>query len=177
MKFFLSLSSGREIEIEVLERGPGRARLLVNGREIEADFRDVDRLGQYAVGIDGRSYAASIEQHSPTDLGVTIAGESFRAQVVDESERAADAVALTRPKAETILASMPGIVVAVHVHPGQVLEPGDPVLMLEAMKMQNEIFTEYGGLVQEVLVQAGESVAGNEVLVKLAPVEATEAKE
>ena len=115
MKFFMTLSSGREIELEVLERSPGHARLLVNGREIEADFRDVDRLGQYAVGIDGRSYAASIEQHSATDLGVTIAGESFRVQAVDETERAADALAATRPKAETILASMPGIVVAVHV--------------------------------------------------------------
>ena len=49
--------------------------------------------------------------------------------------------------------------------------------MLEAMKMQNEICTEYGGLVEEVLVRAGESVAGNEVLVKLAPAEPTEPTE
>jgi len=174
MKFFMTLSSGREIELEVLERSPGHARLLVNGREIEADFRDVDRLGQYAVGIDGRSYAASIEQHSPTDLGVTIAGESFRVQAVDESERAADALTATRPKAETILASMPGIVVAVYVETGQLLEAGAPVLMLEAMKMQNEICSEYGGLVEDVLVRAGESVAGNEVLVKLAPTQSAE---
>lgn len=171
MKFYLTLNSGREVELEVLEQGPGRARLLVQGREIEADFRDVDRLGQYAVGIDGRSYAASIEQHSETDLGVTIAGESFRVQAVDERERAAGELAASRPKAETILASMPGIVVAVHIEVGQVLAPEDPVLVLEAMKMQNEICSEHGGIVQEVLVEAGESVAGNQVLVKLAPVE------
>jgi biotin carboxyl carrier protein len=174
MKFYLTLNSGREVEIEVLEQGPGRARLLVDDREIEADFRDVDRLGQYAVGIDGRSYAASIEQHSETDLGVTIAGESFRVQAVDERERAAGELAASRPKAETILASMPGIVVAVHIEVGQILAPGDPVLVLEAMKMQNEICSEHGGVVQEVLVSAGENVAGNEVLVKLAPAEAAE---
>jgi biotin carboxyl carrier protein len=174
MKFFLSLSSGREIELEVLEQGPGRARLRVNGREIEADFRDVDRLGQYAVGIDGRSYAASIEQHSETDLGVTLAGESFRVQAVDERERTAGALAASRPKAETILASMPGIVVAIHIEVGQLLEPGAPVLVLEAMKMQNEICSEHGGLVQEILVGSGESVAGNQVLVKLAPAQVAE---
>lgn len=174
MKFYLTLNSGREVKLEVIKRSPGGARLLVDGREVEAEFRDVDRLGQYAVSIEGRSYAASIEQHSATDLGVTIAGESFRVNAVDESERAAGAIASSRPKAETILASMPGIVVAVHVEAGQLLEPGTPVLMLEAMKMQNEICTEYGGLVQEVLVQPGQSVAGNEVLVKLAPAEAQE---
>ena len=75
------------------------------------------------------------------------------------------------PKAETIMASMPGIVVGLRVELGQTLEPGDPVLVLEAMKMQNEICSEHGGVVQEILVQAGESVAGNQLLVRLAPLE------
>ena len=45
------------------------------------------------------------------------------------------------------------------------------MLVLEAMKMQNEICSEHGGIVQEILVEAGESVAGNQLLVKLAPLE------
>ena len=171
MKYYLTLGSGREVELEVLEQGPGRAQLLVDGTEISAEFLDVDRLGQYAVGIDGRSYAASIEQRSDTQLVVTLAGESFQVQAIDERERAAGELAASRPKAETIMASMPGIVVGIRVEKGQTLEPGDPVLVLEAMKMQNEICSEQGGVVQEILVSEGESVAGNQVLVKLAPVE------
>lgn len=171
MKYYLTLGSGREVELEVLEQGPGRAQLLVDGKEISAEFLDVDRLGQYAVGIDGRSYAASIEQRSDTQLVVTLAGESFQVQAIDERERAAGELAASRPKAETIMASMPGIVVGIRVEAGQTLEPGDPVLVLEAMKMQNEICSEHGGVVQEILVSEGESVAGNQVLVKLAPVE------
>ncbi len=171
MKYYLSLSSGREVELEVLEQGPGTARLLVDGREVAADFLDVDRLGQYAVGLDGRSYAASIEARSDTQLVVTLAGESFAVTAVDERERAAGELAASRPKAETIMASMPGIVVGLRGELGQTLEPGDPVLVLEAMKMQNEICSEHGGIVQEILVEAGESVAGNQLLVKLAPLE------
>lgn len=171
MKYFLSMASGREIELEVVEQGPGKAQLLVDGKEVDAEFLDVDRLGQYAVGLNGRSYAASIEQRTDTDLIVTIAGESFRVNAVDERERAAGELAASRPKAETIMASMPGIVVGIHAEVGQTLEPGDPVLVLEAMKMQNEICSEYGGVVQEILIREGESVAGNQLLVKLAPLE------
>lgn len=171
MKYFLTLESGREVEFEVLEQQAGAYRVSVDGREVEADFRDVDRLGQYAVQLDGRSYAASIESRSETDLIVTIAGESFRVAAVDERERAAGELAASRPKAETIMASMPGIVVAVHVEVGQELAPGDGVLVLEAMKMQNEISSEHGGRVEEILVTPGESVAGNQVLVRLAPLE------
>lgn len=171
MKYYLTLASGREVELEVLDQGPGRAQLQVDGSEVSAEFLDVDRLGQYAVGLNGRSYAASIEQRSDTQLVVTIAGESFHVQAVDERERAAGELAASRPKAETIMASMPGIVVGVSVEVGQTLAPGDAVLVLEAMKMQNEICSEHGGIVQEILVSEGESVAGNQVLVKLAPVE------
>lgn len=171
MKYYLTLGSGREVELEVLEQGPGRAQLWVDGKEVSAEFLDVDRLGQYAVGIDGRSYAASIEQRTDTQLVVTLAGESFQVQAIDERERAAGELAASRPKAETITASMPGIVVGIRVEVGQALEPGDPVLVLEAMKMQNEICSEHGGVVQEILVSESESVAGNQVLVKLAPVE------
>ncbi|MCH2101444.1 MAG: hypothetical protein MK209_05945 [Planctomycetes bacterium] len=171
MKYFLTLASGREVELEVLEQGSGSARLRVDGRSVSAEFLDVDRLGQYAVGIDGRSYAASIEQRTDTDLIVTLAGESFAVRAVDERERAAGELAASRPKAETIMASMPGIVVGIQVDIGQTLAPGDAVLVLEAMKMQNEICSEHGGVVQEILIAEGESVAGNQVLVKLAPIE------
>ena len=171
MKYYLTLGSGREVELEVLEQGPGRAQLLVDGKEISAEFLDVDRLGQYAVGIDGRSYAASIEQRTETQLVVTLAGESFQVHAIDDRERAAGELASARPKVETIMASMPGIVVRVSVEVGQTLAPGDAVLILEAMKMQNEIRTEHGGVVQEILVSEGESVAGNQLLVRLAPVE------
>lgn len=171
MKYYLTLGSGREVELEVREQGPGWAQLLVDGKEISAEFLDVDRLGQYAVGIDGRSYAASIEQRTETQLVVTLAGESFEVHAIDDRERAAGELASARPKVETIMASMPGIVVRVSVEVGQTLAPGDAVLILEAMKMQNEIRTEHGGVVQEILVSEGESVAGNQLLVRLAPVE------
>lgn len=169
MKYFVTLADGREVELEIEATGPSSARVTVDGVTRETDFHAVGGLGQYAVGLDALSFAASIESRSETDMIVNLAGLNFPLKVVDEREQAAEAISGSRPKAETIRASMPGIVVAVNCQAGDRLEPGDAVLVLEAMKMQNEIRSEHGGVVEEVLVNAGESVAGNQTLVKLVP--------
>jgi len=171
MKYTMSLPSGREVEVEFLKRDAAELQIRVDGQELDVDFYDVDRLGQFAVRIANRSYAASVEQSTETNLRVTVAGESFALTALDERERAAGELAAARPKAETVFASMPGIVVAVHVEVGQRVEPGQAVLVLEAMKMQNEIKAEHGGVVAEILVVAGENVAGNQAMVRMAPAE------
>ena len=53
---------------------------------------------------------------------------------------------------EEQLAAMPGVVIGVRVRPGDALEAGAPLLVLEAMKMQNEVACEHGGVVEEVFV-------------------------
>jgi biotin carboxyl carrier protein len=60
---------------------------------------------------------------------------------------------------------MPGLVVAVEVAPGQKIEAGAPVVIVEAMKMQNEISSVCGGTVKEVLVRPGDTVDSNQKLV------------
>ena len=121
-------SSGRAFEVEVLEKGEGTWTVRCAGREIAADFRDVDRLGQYAVLLDGRSYAASIEESDLQHLRVNIAGASYGMEALDERERAAGELVKDRPaRAETIKAPMPGIVLAVSVKAGDLVAAGAPV--------------------------------------------------
>jgi biotin carboxyl carrier protein len=62
---------------------------------------------------------------------------------------------------------MPGKVVEVFVEPGEEVEAGDVVLILEAMKMENELRTPKKGTVRAVNVKTGDSVAGNQLLVAL----------
>lgn len=170
MKYFLRGSSGRAFEVEVLEKGEGTWTVRCAGREIAADFRDVDRLGQYAVLLDGRSYAASIEESDLQHLRVNIAGASYGMEALDERERAAGELVKDRPaRAETIKAPMPGIVLAVSVKAGDLVAAGAPVALLEAMKMQNEVAAEHGGVVEEVLAQAGQPVDAGQPLVRLKP--------
>jgi biotin carboxyl carrier protein len=62
---------------------------------------------------------------------------------------------------------MPGVVVAIPVKPGDAVEAGQPVIVVEAMKMQNELGAEAAGVVVSIEVQVGSTVSGGDVLVRL----------
>ena len=64
---------------------------------------------------------------------------------------------------------MPGIVIDVRVKPGDVVEAGQGILILEAMKMQNELTATQAGVVEEIFVKAGDTVAANQALAKINP--------
>lgn len=170
MKYFLRVDSGREFELDVDDCPGGHCIVKVDGEEIRADFLDVDRLGQYTAIVDHRSFAVSIEEQDAQHLQINIAGESYTVVAMDEREKAAGEVAgQGPPKAEIIKASMPGVLINVFVKVGDVLAAGAGVAILEAMKMQNEVACQHGGVVEEVLVKTGESVDANQPLVRLAP--------
>ena len=67
----------------------------------------------------------------------------------------------------TVSAPMPGKILSVNVKPGDKVEAGDVLLILEAMKMQNEIMAPEDGTVSEVRVNAGDTVATGDVMVIL----------
>jgi glutaconyl-CoA/methylmalonyl-CoA decarboxylase subunit gamma len=171
MKYFVHLNNGRSFEVEVLESADPKFRLSIDGRPVSANFIDVDRMGQYAALLNDRSFAASIDQHGPQDLRVTIGGESFQVTATDEREYAAGQLASSRPRTAMVLAQMPGIVIQLQVQLGDIVQPGQPLLVLEAMKMQNQISAEHAGVVEEIMVAAGEAVAGNQPMIKLGPLE------
>ncbi|MBC8370556.1 MAG: biotin attachment protein [Planctomycetes bacterium] len=169
MKYFLESKSGRSFEVEVSELAGEAMSVVINGRELSADFIDVDCRGQYAAILDWRSFAASIDEADEQHLVVNIAGESFVLTAYDERERAAQAVASQGPaKAEVIKASMPGLIISVNVAAGDILEAESSVAVLEAMKMQNEVCSQNGGVVSEVLVAVGDNVEANQPLVLMA---------
>ncbi|MBC8371935.1 MAG: hypothetical protein P8R35_08275 [Planctomycetota bacterium] len=170
MKYFLESKSGRTFEVEVNELADEAMSVTIDGREISADFIDVDRRGQYAAVLDWCSFAASIEETDEQHLTVNIAGESFEMTAYDERERAAQSVAgQGAPKAELIKASMPGLIISLSTEVGAVLQAGESVAVLEAMKMQNEVCCQNDGVVVEVLVAVGDNVEANQPLIRLAP--------
>ncbi len=171
MKYFIDGKQGETLEVEILEAEGGGYLVRLDGEELSADFNDVDQLGQCAVQLGADSFGASVEHPGgdETELLVRIAGFSFPFQVLDERERAAGELAAAGGgKAETIKAAMPGIIVGVLVEAGQQVEAEQPLLVLEAMKMQNEIGS-HGGVVAEVCVVEGQTVAAGEVLARLEP--------
>jgi biotin carboxyl carrier protein len=69
---------------------------------------------------------------------------------------------------EIVIAPMPGIILSILVDEGQIVSAGDPLLVLEAMKMENEIHAPRSGMVKKILVRQGSDVRQGTPLIELA---------
>lgn len=170
MKYFVSVN-GQEHVVELSEV-LGQLRVRYDGAPLEVRYEEVDRLGQvalYLAGAEGeRAYAVSIEGGA-AQAQVTVAGHLYQVALEDERERAAHDAERTRSKGGGDLKSvMPGVVVKLLVGVGQAVEKDQPLLILEAMKMQNEIRAPVAGTVGALHVREGQAVASGAKLVSLA---------
>ena len=163
MKYYVTVG-GRVREVVVDERD-GVVGVTVDGEVHDVSCVEVDRLGQLALTVDGRSYAVSIEG-GPEACSVTVAGRVFAVELEDERERAAHAAESARGKGGgDVKAVMPGVVVEVLVAEGDEVEEGQALLILEAMKMQNEIGAPLTGRVERIFVEQGTAIASGAKLV------------
>ena len=166
MKYFASVN-GRPHEVELAEE-QGQLVVRVDGQRLELSFEEVDELGQVIVLHEGRSYALSVEGDSER-VAITHAGHFYEIELEDERERAAHAAERAGAKSGGVVnAIMPGVVVELLVKKGQTVEKGQPLLILSAMKMQNEIAAPQAGVVKELHVAAGQAVSAGAKLVTLA---------
>lgn len=166
MKYFVDVS-GEEHEVELVER-LGELSVRLDGEPIEVTYRDVDRLGQVGLFLGTKSFAVSI-QGGAEEASVTVAGHAFDVTVEDERERAARQAERARGGGGGDVKSvMPGVVLRVLVEEGDEVQEGQALLILEAMKMQNELAAPRSGRVQRIHVAEGEAVASGAKLVTLA---------
>ncbi len=146
-----------------IERQEDSYRFRLGGQpERRAALTEVEP-GVYSVLIDGRSYEAHAE--SGADCAwITIRGHRFCVTVTDPrrwSRRRTGAHGLER---EEIVAPMPGKIVRLLVEPGADVEAGQGIVVMEAMKMQNELKTRRAGRVAGVPVRPGDTVSAGAIL-------------
>jgi pyruvate carboxylase subunit B len=166
MKYFITVN-GRAHEVDLVER-LGELEVRVDGRVLDLSYEEVDNLGQVALLSEGRSGGVSIEgdEHQ---VAATIAGHLYAVEIEDERERAAHAAEHEASKGGGAVKSiMPGVVVKLLVKEGDQVDKGAPMLILEAMKMQNEITAPARGVVKSLHVREKEAVASGAKLVTLA---------
>ncbi|MGH7149579.1 MAG: acetyl-CoA carboxylase biotin carboxyl carrier protein subunit, partial [Planctomycetota bacterium] len=134
-------------------------------------LRRVDGLGQFAALVDGRAFALSVDEEAEGRLRIGLAGEGYAVSVEDERERASRRADRRSEAAgpRVVRGVIPGIVVALLAKEGEEVEAGSPLLLLEAMKMQNEIPAPCGGRVERFHVRPGETVAAGVPLATLTP--------
>ena len=165
MKYFVNIGE-REFEVEVRDRA-GKLEARIGGELVDYGYAEVDQAGQVALLMEQACYGVSIAG-SHNDYDVTVAGHRFAVVIEDERERAAHAAEREKHKGGGVVKSvMPGVIVALNISEGDIVEEGQPMLILEAMKMQNEIGAPGEGRVKRVFVSAGEAVAAGAKLVEL----------
>ena len=145
--------------------------VLVDGIRQSAELRQVDSTLLKLLVLEHATWVLPLESTGPTVWEVSDGGERFTVEVLDE--RAAHIRSLvgegSRSQPQAMLrAPMPGLVVKVHVQPGQEVVAGASLVALEAMKMENELKARGPGVVAEVLVAPGETVEKGTILVTFA---------
>ncbi|MEA4897516.1 biotin/lipoyl-containing protein [Bacillota bacterium Meth-B3] len=121
-------------------------------------------MHSYKITVNGQAYEVEVEEVG----GFTGAAETPAAPAKSAPAPAAKPAAKSAPAgAETIKAPMPGTILAVNVQEGSSVKKGQVVLVLEAMKMENEIMSPRDGVVGAVLTSKGSSVNTGDALVAL----------
>jgi len=160
MKYFSR--GGPKYDVEIRD-----GKVFVDGEAVEVDLRQSGAPELYSLLYNGRSFELLIEAER-FNYGVTLRGERFEVQVEDERTRRLNTgrKMVTIPEGElAIRAPIPGLVVKILVEVGQVVTNDQPLILLEAMKMENEIRAMRGGTVKSIACVTGQRVEQNVVLI------------
>jgi pyruvate carboxylase subunit B len=143
-------------------------QLIVNGDAKPFAF-EVLRDGYVSLIVDGRSVPVSVEPTGEGTMRVTIAGQRTTVEVKDERDLLVDEFGLEEAAAAggVVRAPMPGLVLDLLVEEGEEVEAEQGLLVLEAMKMENELKAPSGGVVAAIHVTDGEAVDKEDVLIEI----------
>jgi biotin carboxyl carrier protein len=166
---YTAILDGKERDIEVIQCDEHRYRVLVDGKPHEVDARNCgsDLL---SILIDNTSYDISFSLDE-TNVQLNFRNRYFNIEILDERRMRMRGVRsdLDISGPEIIKTSMPGKVVKVLVEQGQKVESGTGIIIIEAMKMENEIHCRNTGVVKAVHVNAGQAVESDVALVEIEP--------
>lgn len=163
---YVTIINKKQYEIEILKDGT----VLVNGETRHVDFLALDP-SLYSVITDTASLQVVIDEEKG-NYSIMMGGRLYEGQVLDER-----ALLLAQRKgglggsSGDVNSPMPGLIVAIPVEQGQTVKQGQTVIILESMKMQNELKAPGDGVISAIHVSAGQTVDKGAVLVTIQPVE------
>jgi biotin carboxyl carrier protein len=163
---FLEVSCNEHrIPVELTATG-GRRRILLDGREVQCDWVSLPN-GQYSIILDGRVFDLSVEVNGET-CSVVTRDATYVLRLADRRRSSiGHGVEGGQAGLQRIRADMPGKVVRILVDVGDSVNFDQGLLVLEAMKMQNEIRAPKSGVVKEIGVVEGKAVNSGDLLVSL----------
>ncbi len=164
MKYITTIDN-HEFLVEIIDEH----HIIMDGIPYEVDFESVGNQPVFSLIINGFSYEAYVAPEN-NEWQVLLHGRLYSAIVEDEREKRLKAAAGGRAieRGEFHLkAPMPGMVIAIPVEDGQNVQIGDVLVILESMKMQNELKAPKAGVVNRIKVNVGDSVEQNQTLLSV----------
>lgn len=164
MKYDVLLSGARR-SIEFIPPGHTSSPVtaIIDGRMVAADIAKISS-GVFSILLGGRSFEVTVEE-AAEDLMVHVAGREYLMKIIDpRSWRARAGGNIALEGRQQVVAPMPGKIVRVLVAAGQNVEVNQGLLVIEAMKMQNEIRSPKSGAIERLLVREGQTVSAGEIL-------------
>ncbi len=153
---------GKNYRLE-LNQEEGRWKCILDGEPVEVDAV-IARPNVMSIILGGQAFEVKRER-TATDMHFWVKSARFAVEVRDPRSlrsRRAKGVGIEGP--QKLLAPMPGKIVRIISEAGSEIEAGHGILVIEAMKMQNELKSPKKGIVRQVLVTEGTSVTAGEVL-------------
>src|ERR1043165_2359434 len=162
---YITTVEGKQFLVEIIDD----KHVSVDGKVYEVDFESVSGQPVYSLIVNGKSHEGYAAQ-GDDNWQVLLRGRLYPVTVEDEREqrlRMAAGGGVTETSEFHLRAPMPGLVVAIPVTEGQKVTRGQVLLILESMKMQNELKSPRDGTISRVRVKTGETVEQKQTLLSV----------
>jgi biotin carboxyl carrier protein len=142
----------------------------INPAQLDWDLLEL-KDGKFHILVDNQAYQATLvgADYVNKTFEIKVNKKTYQVQVKDKFDQLVDQLGFSNmaaKKINNIKAPMPGLVLDILVKEGDVLQKGDSVLILEAMKMENVIKAEGDATVKEITTQKGNAVEKNQILIE-----------
>lgn len=146
-----------------------------DGIEVNGKLLDLDKIevspGYFHIILNQKSYSAEVVKSDPQTktFHIKVNGNTYPVQVKDKFDLLLEKMGMgnaAAAKAMVIKAPMPGLIIDLKVKAGDEVKAGDPLLILEAMKMENIIKSPGAGTVKNIKAKKGDSVEKNQILIE-----------
>jgi pyruvate carboxylase subunit B len=164
MRYYVTLA-GRTVEVDLSGDTP-----IIDGVPVAAELATLPGTPLRTLLVGGRSYAFTATQRDRRGRwAIDFGSDRFVAEAIDERTRALREMAggAEAEAEKTIAAPMPGLVLKVEVEVGDAVRAGQGVVIVEAMKMENELKAPADGVVAQILAVPGQTVEKGATLLVL----------
>jgi len=161
---FIAKLGEQTYTVEIEEIGKSVYRVSVDGNEFLVDGKNTGRTN-YSLIVDNRSFEIEVD-NTEDEYRVLVDGRNYHVNLVDERRMRVGGAqsGLQLQGRQKVSVPMAGKVTAVLVSEGDLVEKGQGLIIVEAMKMENEVRSPIAGEVKEIKVKAGDAVEGGALL-------------